>query len=489
MSSFLCRSSGGSIDPSVLLAYMRKAVYDTDLNDIVDNSEKLNDGTTIITVPEVVTQTDAELHVYADGDTGDDANNGLSVLTPKKTLQAVADLVPYLVNHDVAIHLAGTFTDETMVLDNDVASGKYLVVEGEFDYTKVYGTFTASGSSVSTLTVAGASWTIDAYKGYGVEILTGARAGDIRSIYSNTADTITVNYDFNADPGAITFDIVEPATVINCPVVYGGIKNYCVGGGSVVIQNLKTENRARIINQTDVLNSYIVGILGSGNTTGGYNNSVANQLYYYAKLYIVGTGWNDTGDYVLGCGHLGAVTSNIYISNVESVYIYFSVLNDFDIISSGIFIITNSRLKNLNMYSCNNVSSSPLSIANFNNFDALGRDTIITGSTGSGIVMNGCSNITFDDITISDNTSHGIELISSSIKFLDITVGTGNGGAGVYAHSGSEVTITSGSAPTLTGTVGDIAISNPALEDATWADVDAGSDVAIAQEMTVVKEG
>ena len=127
--------------------------------------------------------------------------------------------------------------------------------------------------------------------------------------------------------------------------------------------------------------------------------------------------------------------------------------------------------------------------ANFVNYYANAQDTIITGSDEFGIKLNGCNNITFDDITISDNTEHGMELLSSSVKFLDAVAGTGNGGAGIYAHSGSEVIITSGNTPTLTGTVGNIAISDPTIEDATWADVDAGNEVAIAQEMTIVKEG
>jgi hypothetical protein len=49
-------------------------------------------------------------HFYADGTGGSDNNNGLSAATPKKTLQAVFDIVPDVIKHTVIIHLTGTFT-------------------------------------------------------------------------------------------------------------------------------------------------------------------------------------------------------------------------------------------------------------------------------------------------------------------------------------------------------------------------------------------
>lgn len=484
MSSFLGRFIGGDLS-----VYMQKIIYDIDNNNIVDESEELNDGDgTIITPQEIVTQTDGELHVYADGNTGSDDNDGLTVLTPKKTMQAAADLVPYYINHDVAIHLSGTFTDELLNLNKDVASNKYLVVTGDFSYTTEFGPFTATSSSISTLTVGGSAWTSDQYKGYGLRITSGAQTGEIRIIYGNTADTITVGYNFTVDPGNIDFEIVTPETIVDCLVQYRGIRNYCTGGGNIFIQNITTKNRARIFNFTSVNNVYLVGILSSSVTSAGYYNYNANNLYYSHQPYIVGSGFDTSGEYILGCGHLGNITSYIYNADINKIYFYNCVFNNIKMQKCGIYWITNSKFKKINMQGCFNESYSETTYANFLNFYSDAQDTIITDSDEFGIKLNGCSNITFDDITISDNTEHGIEVLSSSIRFLGATAGTGNGGAGIYAHSGSEILITDGSAPTLTGTVGDIAISDSTIEDATWSDVDAGSEVSIAQEMTIVKE-
>ena len=60
--------------------------------------------------------------------------------------------------------------------------------------------------------------------------------------------------------------------------------------------------------------------------------------------------------------------------------------------------------------------------------------------------------------------------------------GSGNTGAGLRGNSGSNVFITDGSTPTITGTVGDIS-TDGTTEDATWAEIDAGTALHIAGEL------
>lgn len=89
---------------------------------------------------------------------------------------------------------------------------------------------------------------------------------------------------------------------------------------------------------------------------------------------------------------------------------------------------------------------------------------------------------------ISNCTSHGIVCDNSRLHLAGAVAGTGNAGAGVYAHSGSVVHIKDGAPPTLTGTVGDLAVSDPAAQESTWAAIDAGTPVAVLAEMTMAKE-
>ena len=53
--------------------------------------------------------TTEKLEVYANSATGNDANDGLSESTPKKTIHAVLAIVPDIIKHETIVHLRGTF--------------------------------------------------------------------------------------------------------------------------------------------------------------------------------------------------------------------------------------------------------------------------------------------------------------------------------------------------------------------------------------------
>jgi hypothetical protein len=116
-----------------------------------------------------------------------------------------------------------------------------------------------------------------------------------------------------------------------------------------------------------------------------------------------------------------------------------------------------------------------------------GYATTKLGGGTTGLILRD-SAITINNPDISGCSSHAIELIHSRLIVRGILTGSGNTGAGVYAHTNSVITLKNGSTPTITGTVGDIAISDPTVQESTWAAVDAGTPVAVLAEMTMVKE-
>lgn len=75
---------------------------------------------------------------------------------------------------------------------------------------------TATGGGATTITVAGAGWTVNAFAGYQVRIVTsgtGGVAGQRRIVTSNTATTLTVSVAWTTNPGAgDTFVIENMAT-------------------------------------------------------------------------------------------------------------------------------------------------------------------------------------------------------------------------------------------------------------------------------------
>jgi hypothetical protein len=116
------------------------------------------------------------------------------------------------------------------------------------------------------------------------------------------------------------------------------------------------------------------------------------------------------------------------------------------------------------------------------------RPVKFDGSPGNGMDIINTQMSLAAGVEFSDNAAHGIECNRSLLQMSGVVIGSGNAGAGCYAHGTSTVQIADGSTPTLTGTVGDVAVSDPAVEDITWAEVDAGDRLASAAQHTTVEE-
>ena len=105
-------------------------------------------------------------------------------------------------------------------------------------------------------------------------------------------------------------------------------------------------------------------------------------------------------------------------------------------------------------------------------------------------MLNACSGtLTTADVDISNCAEHGIELKGSTLDASTAAAlsGTGNVGAGVYLRSNSRINYVDGYVPTITGTVGDIAITDPTLQEKTWAEIDAADGLDYVNEATIRK--
>ena len=233
----------------------------------------------------MATVTTAALHVYANGTTGNDTNSGLDVGHPKLTLQAAVDLVPDIVKHHTVIHLAGTFTDFGVVyLQKSVNRGAILLVDGGSAVTIVddkSGTnYTATSSSVSTITDTGASWTADALCGMVLEILTGPAAGELRTIHTNTAAVITPAKNFGVNPtvGA-TFRIVRPQTLLTASSVNSVLYLGLMGVGQAQIQRLSLSGtQTRLWTMSCTAEMYVSAICSS--------SSLSYPFYFTDMVHI-----------------------------------------------------------------------------------------------------------------------------------------------------------------------------------------------------------
>jgi len=447
------------------------------------------------------TVTTAELHVYANGTTGDDANDGLTALTPKLTLQAVFDLVPDVVKHNVAVHLSGTFSEFGQVQFNKQIIDKVtVVIDGGVDLSVVAddggSPWVADISSTSSLGLSTAGWVADAYAGYMLEVIDGPAAGQTRLVQSNSTTTITPVRNFSVDPGAAQFRIVKPATVLTNTVGYGVLyiasSNFDTSLGYMFLQNLTLSGtKTEVFLRGASLRQYLSHIVDETTTSGAYiTASNAPNLTVSADRLNLSTFAQETdiGYSHAGLGHRNTSRAFMSASGRSFLSIQGSYITSLDLRSFSVmnFVNKGTRIVKISLSRVNAAIAKALtSFANIVNTS--GYATTKIGGSDVGILLVDSTLRIGSGVDISGCSSHGIEALHSRLDLDGAVTGTGNGGAGVYAHSNSTVLIKNGSPPTLTGAVGDLS-TDGTTEATTWADVDAGDAYNDAIEGVVVKE-
>ena len=417
--------------------------------------------------------TPRESHFYADGTSGDDANDGLTVSTPVKTLARAAELIPDLITKNTCLHLSGVFAETgTINIYTKTAAGMFYV-DGGSDVTDILAALTSDINSTTSIGLSSQSWTVDQYKGYWVEILTGPAAGQKRTIHSNTATTLTPQKDFSVDPGSSAqFRIVRPSTTISGRLIIN-----CPGTRPVRVQNLYfTGSNASL----QILFSMYVNV-AAVITDSSYSS--AGYFYGNKQSNLNGSVYDpDTFNYIsssttyLGVSILNSSTTVWVIECVNS-YLVAVVSNGLiKMEGCGLFYAGSAfNIRYLELESCWATFGDSCFLVSNSGY-AVSK---ISNPSGVGLVLRNTV-IGIDGIDISGCSSHGAEISQSSNLYLywNAVTGSGNGGAGVFLHDGANVYTKGSAVHTLTGTVGELS-TDGTTEDSTWANILAGGDISM----------
>jgi hypothetical protein len=435
--------------------------------------------------------TDAELHVYADGTSGDDANDGRTVGTPKKTLSAVFALIPEVIKHNTAVHLSGIFTDPGQNYFTRVfLNYPTLIIDGGDTLIQVAGPFMTTGASTTTLVVAGAGWTPDAWAGYIVEITSGVQSSKMVTVQGHTADTITPCKNWSSSPGVgTTFRIVKPATEFVGTTLSSLSISGCSGFGYIRIQRLSMSGALMCLEINSSTVSVYMGCLVDLATY--YNQSIRTNKTQIAAFVASASDPSTFTSLPNNVAGVGVITDGVFLRESLGSSVQGSFLKRIDI-QSGVIgapyfaFARGARVNYANIADSRDSLSGldPATSASIENTSGYAT-TKFDNSSGVGLRLVN-SNLSIKGGDFSNNASHGIECINSSIKMIGAVVGTGNAGAGVYAHTHSAVRTKAGSPPTLTGTLGDCS-TDGTTQATTWADVEAGSPVSDLNEMTTIE--
>ena len=417
-------------------------------------------------------------HFYVDGTSGDDANDGLTLGTPKKTLEGIMAVIPDVINHHTVVHLSGTIdlqtSASTIYMTKTVAAnGVTLLFDGgDGVVAAALGSTGLSITSAGTdfITSSGAGWTVDQWKGVWVKIGT-----QIRMIQSNTSDTLVPTFAFSPVPSG-TFDIVVPETTVTSTSTRVWVFS-CPGVGYCNVQRLSLTGGVRLYARAQAQCS-VNGIVSKNTST----------YAFYAQSADVGF-WPYLNDpqspsslivFNVGCSFLGRInlSSEGNFVSVQSVIAQTAMFYGCAVVR----ISDGCRFENVVFDACS-IRESAILGSNFKN--------VIDGASSVGILLNGVvghSYFVANTWEIKNCASHGLEAIGSTVSFLGDVTGSGNGGVGLYAHSGSQVDILGTSPPTVTGSLGDVAINDSDLvTPISWSAIVSEGGIASAEQSTAIK--
>ena len=440
------------------------------------------------TIPSL--KTAQSLNVYANADTGDDANTGRTESAPKKTLQAVFDIIPYVIAHNTVVHLRGTF-DNSGRIDKSIAGDNYLLIDGGPGRTEILGQTLADISSSQSIGASGSGWSADIYKGYIVEIVDGPLAGQARTIQSNTSDTLVPCRNFTGDPGSNNFRVVEPDTVFN-DAVFQVIDIRCRGTGTVQLQRMSFKGSYYV----SFISNFSFGVM-SGIVSDCDNPFGAIQVRNSATVFLSDTVRDPattsplpTSEDKSGVGQINPVSKvtsdnsepNLLSSVAEAVV--FQRSGDISRIANG------SRVGHVTIA---NTGLRTQALGNIILNSGGYQPTRITGSSGVGLTVQGSEINLGAGIEISGHGSHAIEIDNSFVKFNGDITGSGNGGAGCYLHNRGTAFIDDGAPPTVTGSAGEVSLDGTS-EASKWGTpgIDGGTPINGStvgnDEFVIVKE-
>ncbi len=444
------------------------------------------------TVVSMGTVSIAESHFYCNGTTGNDANDGLTIGTPKLTLGAVFALVPDVVKFNTCVHLAGTFTDFGHIpFQRIIAPGILFIIDGGADTTDIVGDTISDINAADHIGLSTIGWTIDTYCGYQIKITSGAASGDIRTIHSNNPAEAYVCKYFSVDPGASAhFKIVRPTTTLTASTTDSSLNVACVGKGIFIIQRLYfSGDQCQLIVQDSAGAIQCSSCVIDATTPQAIVISGSNNVTLGTTVYNVATFTQDTSNYagtgLRGAGLPIAATPYLYATDCNQLFLCSSYFMCLSLKRIGYtWMKLGIRFHGIDFDNCNCADIE----SNVGGYAPILCDY---ADSGNGIrIRNKSYVITGNNVISSNHLYNGVSTALGGSAYISGTLiklaGADNGAYGVYCGTQSTVLVADGAQPTITGLWGNV--TTPAGVSETWANIETGSILLDSNAMSLVRE-
>jgi hypothetical protein len=418
--------------------------------------------------PSINDSTIADISYYVNASTGDDNNDGLASDTPKQTLQAIFDIIPFHVKHNVDINAVGTFTDDA-VLKKYVKDGYYINIDGGDGYSVIAGPYTSDAvgdNSISTAT----STTDWIYWGNWIRMTSGVNENFIRSIYYNNSDVFYfIKQDMGQNVVGDTFEIVKPSTSIY------NLEISCSGMGSVVVQRLYITSGYKIWSENCGA-AIILTMIQSAASTPCHSFENCRKVEFASRLYSSGSFSSDP-TLVAGVS-LDAIETNdpsTLFYNIKEVSLSGAILSIVDFTNCGVGLINDGTIIK---YKClfkasrsiGGNTAEPHSFEDTPGYVSTGCTRHESSALGLELNAGGCIGVKdfYTDKSAIKIYQHAcLSVVSNGI--LTGTMGAGT--VGVLCQDGGVMAISDGAKPlTITGGNGDFSYQHGS-ELAAWTTI------------------
>lgn len=422
------------------------------------------------------------LHLYADGTNGNNANTGLSVTQPKKTLLALSALIPDSITGTdfVIAHLSGVFSTIGQVpIDTFVSQSATLLIDGDASNLEVIsGPHVADIATVSGIGLTTLGATVDTFGGQCVKIIAGTASGQLRTIMENTATTLFVNRAFTLAPTASTFQICRPATKFTT----SGAITLAIGGtGFVQLQNV-TIDTVSVFSKAGNMSfgTVVVEAVPAAGFGGGQGGIWTPGNFNYSTTG--GTDANNRGTLGYRSTTACSVISCSSISLLDGYFRAFTTTNS--------MMNMNGPFRCRGLFSINRCATAPGSFLLAQSSTSNYVPTVDNPS-GDGIAIVD-SNVVFAKTLPGQVRNciggHGITGEKSEITFSGVLTGGGNTKTGVTIKNLSLVQVANNNVPTLTGTIGNFGFGAGTTSAGTWTGLDTGVAVVNSGEFSKFTE-
>jgi hypothetical protein len=440
-------------------------------------------------------------HLWADGDIGDDNNDGLTEATPKKTILGVAALFPLIIKHPTIANLRGTFSEFAQI--RGLMVNDRILFDGGPDTVVVSGPHVADIATSTHVGLSTLSMTTDEHFGYWIRFLDGPLAGLRYSVNANDATSFRTNRNFSPVPQVgDSFQIERPATQILSTGGYSGIQ--CIFNGRAQINYSRLHffgpnAFVSLLGAIPVMQGCVLEQTGSAaGTAAVFEECDSVNLGFATGVVVSDPNGSILVDSTYRVGTSFRANGRITVTSSSAMY---SEASQFQCSELGINSLRKARFRRgVRIRGATRIASSQLYNTEINTLDSDASYPPIqfdgaTQGDGNGLTLIASSLIAAgpENVEFNGNAGHGVELRAGSLlaaKSDVVLAGSGNGGAGAYVNSGSQLLLQDGgSRPTVTGTAGELAISDPAAQETTWADVyDSNNPATVLSELSVVKK-